>query len=136
MIKRLFLYGAVVVMLLNFSSCNPDDTSGGGGGGTPDVVAKYLGTWHVTDNKAKINYDVTIERDVLYDTKVVLKNFAGLGSHVSGEVVGSAMVIDKQTVGGYSVEGTGSYSSSKLMRFSYLLSDGIDDEMRDATFTR
>ncbi|RLD91728.1 MAG: hypothetical protein DRJ09_00060 [Bacteroidetes bacterium] len=118
-----------------FAGCNPDDTTGGGSG-TPDIVAKYLGTWHVTDNKAKLNYDVTIERNVLYETKVVLNNFAGLGSHVSGEVVGSAVVIDKQTVSGYSVEGTGSYSSNTLLKFSYLLSDGIDDEMRDATFTR
>ncbi len=118
-----------------FGSCNPDDTSGGGGG-TPDIVAKYLGTWHVTDNKAKLNYDVTIERDVLYDTKIVMNNFAGLGSHIKGDVVGNTVVIDKQTVNDYTVEGTGSYSSNTLMKFSYLLSDGIDDEMRDATFAK
>ena len=135
MIKKLFFFGVVLSAIIIVTGCNPDDSTGGGGG-TPDVVAKYLGTWHVTDSKAKLNYDVTIERDVLYDTKVVLKNFAGLGSHVSGEVVGSAVVIDKQTVNGYSVEGTGSYSSNTLLKFSYLLSDGIDDEMRDATFTR
>jgi len=135
MIQKFVLLSTLMVALFAFSSCNPDDTSGGGGG-SPDIVAKYLGVWHVTDNKAKLNYDVTIERDLLYDTKVVLKNFAGLGSHISGEVIGSAVVIDKQTVNGYSVEGTGSYSSNTLLRFSYLLSDGIDDEMRDATFTR
>ncbi len=133
--KKLTLLSAVLITLFVFGGCNPDENAGGGGG-TPDIVAKYLGTWHVTDNKAKLNYDVTIERDVLYDTKIVMKNFAGLGSHIKGDVVGSTVVIDKQTVNGYTVEGTGSYSSNKLMKFSYLLSDGIDDEMRDATFAK
>ncbi len=131
--RKLILLGAILIVFI--SGCQPDDDSTGGGG-TPDIVAKYLGTWHVTDNKAKLNYDVTIERDVLYDTKIVLKNFAGLGSQVKGDVVGDAVVIDKQTVGGYSVEGTGSYSSNTLIKFSYILSDGIDDEMRDAIFAR
>ncbi len=133
--KKLTLLSALLITLFVVSGCNPDESTGGGGG-TPDIVAKYLGTWHVTDNKAKLNYDVTIERDLLYDTKIVMKNFAGLGSQIKGDVVGSAVVIDKQTINDYTVEGTGSYSSNTLMKFSYLLSDGIDDEMRDATFTK
>ncbi len=133
--KKTIIIYALLMSVFIFGSCNPDDTSGGGGG-TPDIVAKYLGTWHVTDNKAKLNYDVTIERDVLYDTKIVMNNFAGLGSHIKGDVVGNTVVIDKQTVNDYTVEGTGSYSSNTLMKFSYLLSDGIDDEMRDATFAK
>jgi len=131
--RKLILLSIVLITII--SGCNPDDSTGGGGG-TPDVAAKYLGTWHVTDNKAKLNYDVTIERDALYDTKIVMRNFAGLGSKVKGDVVGSAVVIDKQTVNDYSVEGTGTYVSNIKMTFSYLLSDGIDDEMRDAVFTK
>jgi len=132
---NLALSGLLFLLLLTFAGCNPDD-SDPTGGGTTDIVAKFLGTWHVTDSKAKLNYDVTIERDVLDETKIVMDNFAGLGGKIKGEVVGDAVVVDKQSINEYSVEGTGSYSNNTLISFTYILSDGIDEEMRKATFTR
>ena len=131
-----FIYNSLlVIFLLTFVGCIPKDDDSTGGG-TPDIVAKFLGTWHVTDSKAKLNYDVTIERDVLSNTKVVLKNFAGVGGQVKGDVVGNAVVIDSQPVSGYTIEGTGSYKNNKELNFTYLLSDGIDQEMRDAQFVK
>lgn len=132
---NLVLSGLFFVLLITFAGCNTDD-SDPTGGGTTDIVAKFIGTWHVTDSKAKLNYDVTIERDVLNETKIVMNNFAGLGGKIKGEIVGNAVVIDKQSINEYSVEGTGSYSNNKLINFTYRLSDGVDEEMRNATFTR
>ena len=129
------LSGLFFVLLLTFAGCNPDD-SDPTGGGTTDIVAKFLGTWHVADSKAKLNYDVTIERDVLNETKIVMNNFAGLGGKIKGEVVGNAVVVDNQSINEYSVEGTGSYSKNSQINFTYKLSDGIDEEMRNAIFTK
>ena len=133
--KQFFYSSLFVLFLVTFVGCNPED-DGGTGGGTPDIVAKFLGTWHVTDSKAKLNYDVNIERDVLSNTRVILKNFAGVGGQVKGDVVGNAVVIDNQPVSGYTIEGTGSYKNNKELNFTYLLSDGIDQEMRDAKFVK
>jgi hypothetical protein len=132
---RLIITGIILTFLFSFTGCITDD-DGGTGGGSPDIVAKFIGKWQVTDSKAKLNYEVKIERDVLYDTKIILKNFAGVGSQISGSVVGNAVVIEQQTTNGYDIEGTGSYANNKLLNFTFLLSDGIDEEMRKAEFVR
>jgi len=133
--NRFIITTLILTFLFSFTGCTTDD-DGGTGGGSPDIVAKFIGTWQVTDNKAKLNYEVIIERNVLYDTKIILKNFAGVGGQVSGSVVGNAIVIEQQSTNGYGIEGTGSYSNNKLLNFTFLLSDGIDEEMRKAKFTR
>ncbi len=132
---RLLISGIILAFLLSFTGCISDE-DGGTGGGSPDIVAKFIGTWQVTDSKARLNYEVKIERDALSDTKIILKNFAGIGGQVKGGVVGNAVVIEQQSTSGYDIEGTGSYSNSQLLNFTFLLSDGIDEEMRKAEFVR
>ena len=133
--KQFMYSGLFVIFLLIFVGCKPED-DGGTGSGTPDIVAKFLGTWHVTDSKARLNYNVNIERDALSNTRIVLKNFGGVSGQVKGDVVGNAVVIDNQQVSGYTIEGTGSYKNNKELNFTYLLSDGINQEMRDAKFVK
>ncbi len=117
------------------ASCLPDDDVPDNGSGT-DLAEKYLGTWHVYEPDKKLNYDVTIERHLGSETEVILNNFADIGS-VRGLCVNNTIVIENQDIGSYyNVEGTGYYENKKKLTFSYTLSDGIDSEARNATFTR
>ncbi len=124
--------------LLLLSACAPDDST------TPkapvDPVAKFLGTWHVVDNAARINYDVTIARHKIYPkTKVYLYNFADLGGRMDGEVVGNTILIHNALTGtqGYTIDdGTGTWINANRIDFNYTLNDGVDVEVRQAVFTK
>lgn len=123
----------LVVFALGFCSCNPDNPNGG----DDDPVEKYLGTWQVSDQPARLNYQVTIERNPANSAEILLKNFADLGGTAVGLVVGNNVIIDKQTItSGYQVEGSGSYMNSTELRFDYELDDGIDKEKRTAVFAK
>lgn len=125
---------AVTFLIAIASSCevDPDTPSG-----QADDVAKFLGSWSVSDQPARINYYVTIERDPVYDNQVYLQNFADAGDKAVGLVVDNKIILDKQNIGnGYSASGEGIYISSKSLNFEFLLDDGIDNDPRKATFSK
>ena len=102
-----------------------------------DEAKKYLGTWSVSDQSARINYTVTIVANPSNSAEILLNNFADLGSKAVALVIGNSLAIDSQPLGsGYTVAGSGSYINKDKLQFSFDLNDGIDNEARVATFTR
>lgn len=132
--NRSIVTGFLLIVLFAFSGC--DISTDEPGNTDPDYAQKYLGTWHVTDTKARLNYDVTIERSGQSYTNIVLSNFGDLGKPVYATVTENNIVITNQEVDEYSIEGSGTYESKKKLKFTYKFSDGIDEEMRNADFTR
>ena len=126
-----------VALILTISSCTKNGELVNPA--VSDDAQKFLGTWHVSDNAARLNYDVTIERNPLNEkTEIFLNNFAGLTGKVKGLVVGNSVVIEKQGTGNdnYHVEGTGTYKSKSRLEFTYTLDDNIDSEVRNAVFSQ
>lgn len=122
----IFLFG-----LLLIGSCNvtPDDDT--------DDIEKFLGTWKVNDQDARLNYNVSIIANPSNSAEILLNNFANLGSSAVGLVVGNSVVIDSQPLGsGYSVSGSGSYINKGKLEFNFDLNDGIDTDSRVAVFTK
>jgi hypothetical protein len=132
--KKLIGTLAFLFLIVMTTSCevDPDVVDG-----QQDEVAKFLGTWSVSDQPARLNYYVTIERDPVYENQVFLQNFADAGDKAIGLVSGNRIVIDKQSIGsGYSTSGEGLYISAKSLSFEFLLDDGIDNDLRKATFVK
>ncbi len=135
-LKVKYLNSLSVVLLLIFAigfiGCDTTNSNN-----DDDPIEKYLGTWQVSDQPARLNYEVIIDPNPANSTEVLLKNFADLGGTAIGLVVGNSIIIDKQTIAsGFQVEGTGSYIGSKELRFDYELDDGIDKENRKTVFSR
>lgn len=104
---------------------------------TDDQVAKFLGSWNVSDQPARLNYVVKIERSQINSDQVIMKNFGDLGGSAVGLVVKNNIVIDKQDIGSnFKSEGSGFYVNEKKLEFEFFLDDGIDNELRKATFTK
>lgn len=126
----------LVTALIGLSSCALDDEIDIPGGDS-DNRTKFLGSWSVSDNALKLNYEVTIDRDNSNSAMVVLRNFAGSGSSASGLVVGSSIVIESQLIRpDWQVSGNGSYKSANKLDFTYTLQVGGSNEGRQAFFTR
>ena len=126
----------LVGTLLGLSSCTLDDEIDIPGGDS-DSRTKFLGSWSVTDNALKLNYEVTIDRDNANSAMVVLRNFAGSGSSASGLVVGSTIVVESQGIGqGSQVNGGGTYKNDERLDFTYMLQIGGSAEERQAIFSR
>ncbi|MCF6171916.1 MAG: hypothetical protein L3J66_13140 [Bacteroidales bacterium] len=125
-----------VALLIVFSLFATDCTTTDGNA-NDDPLDKFLGVWQVSDQAARLNYEVVIQRNPANSAELLLENFADLGGTAVGLVVGSEVIIDKQTIaGGYQAEGSGSYISSSRLDFGYELDDGIDKEKRKAVFSR
>lgn len=102
-----------------------------------DDIDKYIGTWNVSDNAARINYQVTITANPSNSAEILMNNFADLGSSAVGLVVGNSVVIDNRSLGSnYSVSGSGSYINNSKLEFNFDLNDGIDIDSRVAVFTK
>jgi len=126
----------LVTALIGLSSCALDDEIDIPGGDS-DNRTMFLGSWNVSDNALKLNYEVTIDRDNSNSAMVVLRNFAGSGSSASGLVVGKSIVVESQRIGqNWQVNGSGSYKNDKRLDFNYTLQVGGSSEGRQAIFTR
>jgi len=102
-----------------------------------DPIDKFLGTWSVSDQPARINYTVTIVKNPSQSANVLLNNFADMGESANGLVVGNTIVIDNQDIGNdFLCNGTGTSKSANRLEFIFVLDDGIDQENRKAVFTR
>ncbi len=121
-----------LTFLLVFQACAVEDDNN-----PTDPIDKFLGTWNVNDQPARINYTVTIVRNPSQSANVLLNNFADMGESADGLVVGNTIVIDKQNIGNdFLCNGTGTYKTSQQLEFEFILDDGIDQENRTAIFTR
>ncbi len=106
-------------------------------GGTGDNLQKYLGSWSVTDNGLKLNYEVTIDRNPNNSSMVLMRNFAGSGSAASALIVGNSIIVEGQVIGqNWTVSGNGSYQSETRLTMNYSLEIGGNQEERSAVFTR
>ncbi len=129
--KILLTITAIVSILIMLQSCAITDN------GPTDDITKYVGTWSVSDQSARLNYSVTITANPSNSSEILLSNFADLGNTATALVVGNSVEIDNQSLGSdYTVQGSGSYISDKKLEFSFTLNDGIDTESRTATFTK
>lgn len=119
-------------LLAAVSSCTVDDTSD-----PTDPIDKFLGTWNVSDQAARINYAVTIQRDPNHSAYVLLNNFADMGGNAKGLVVGDNIIIETQDIGNdFLCSGTGTYKTKYELEFLFMLDDGIETEQRKAVFSR
>lgn len=127
-------YVVVFAFVFLFSSCILDEDVDP----TPtDPIDKFLGSWSVSDNEMKLNYEVIISRDPNNSTMVLLTNFAGSAGSAKALAVGSSLVIESQTIGqNWLVSGTGSYRNTSRIDFPYALTIGGSQESRNAIFTR
>ncbi len=132
--KNPLLVLLLFLMIIPYSCQVEDDDPSGG---TVDEQAKFIGTWSVSDNPARLNYTVKIVRDPVYADQVILNNFADAGGSAVARISGSSLVISKQAIGsGYYASGNGVLEKSDRLRFLFALEDGIDAENREAIFTR
>ncbi len=132
-IKSLKSYLSVLMFLaiLVFGSCAPTEID------DLNPIDKFIGTWNVSDQAVRLNYQVTISANSLNSSEVLLSNFADLSQTAVGLVVGNSIVIDNQPMGdNYTVDGYGRFDSDTKLTFSYQLNDGIDIESRSAIFIK
>lgn len=102
-----------------------------------DNIQKYIGTWNVVDQAAKLNYNVTITYNPSNSSEILLNNFADIGTTAIGLVVGNSIIIDNQQLSSdYSTSGNGYYINSVKLEFNFNLNDGINNEARTALFTK
>ena len=131
MYQKYLLPAIFLIGILLTGSCAITDE------GETDDIEKYIGTWSVSDQPARINYNVTIEANPSNSAEILLNNFADLGNTAVGLVVGNSVVIDEQSLGSdYFVSGSGSYINNGKLEFNFDLNDGIDNESRIAVFTK
>lgn len=102
-----------------------------------DARTKFVGTWDVTDNALKINYEVTIELSTSNSSMVLLNNFAGSGDIAVGLVAGKSIAVSYQEIGdAWFVNGTGAYTNSERLDFGYSLEISGTQEDRTAIFLK
>lgn len=132
--KKYFIVILLVIISLSINSCALDD----------DIIldendpsAIFLGTWSVSDNETKLNYEVVIQRNPSNSTEVLLQNFASSGSSATALVVGKTLTVTSQIIGSnWTVTGTGIYKNSSRIDFDYSLIVGGSTEKRFAIYTR
>jgi hypothetical protein len=130
--KKLQFISILFIVLLSGCAIDedviPDET---------DPASAFVGTWSVSDNALKLNYEVTITKNPLNSTEVILSNFAGSGDAVAGLVTGKTVTIESQNVGSnWEVGGSGVYKSASRLEFTYNLIIGGDSEQRLAVFLK
>lgn len=131
MTRNIFKNIAIFIIFLITTSCVETDID------EQDNITKYLGTWNVSDQSARINYTVTIEANPSNSAEILINNFADLGTKAYVLVVGNSLVIDSQPlVSDYTVSGSGSYLTSGKLQIDFNLNDGIDNEARIAVLTK
>ncbi len=124
------LSGIILVIILSFFSCTETDNDS-------DDIQRFVGTWTVDEQEARLNYQISIIRNPSNSAEILIKNYANLGLSAKALIVGSSAVIDQQSLGsGYSTSGSGSLLNSKKLVINFALDDGIDKKDYVATCTR
>lgn len=94
------------------SCADEDDPSG-----TGDNRDKYLGSWVCNESiqgGPSSTYSITITKDVTSSNQVKAEGFYGLGAGVFTFIFidGNNMTIQNQSVSGYTLSGSGTYSNN------------------------
>lgn len=130
LLRRISIFAVFLILTTIFSCTETNEDPG-------DDIQDFVGTWNVSDQSARINYQVEIISNPSNSAEVLLNNFADLGTSAVGLVVGSSVIIDNQSLGsGYSTSGSGTLENKNKLVISFDLNDGIDNQSRIATFTR
>ncbi len=126
--KFVFMILTFAIFTIGCTDSNEDDSND---------AKKFIGTWNVSDNSARINYQVEIIQNPSNSYEVLLNNFADLNTYAVGLVAGGNIIIDNQSLGSdYTTSGSGSLENPNKLVISFKLSDGIDIEDRVAVFSR
>ncbi len=126
--KFVFMILTFAIFTIGCTDSNEDDSND---------ANKFIGTWNVSDNSARINYQVEIIQNPSNSYEVLLNNFADLNTYAVGLVAGGNIIIDNQSLGSdYTTSGSGSLENPNKLVISFKLSDGIDIEDRVAVFSR
>jgi hypothetical protein len=124
------------ILILMFSSCLPagEDVN------PDDPVAKFLGTWRVSETCTRMNYNVEITSDPGNSSQVFIYNFGNPGAGYDpavGLVVTNTIYVSSQNIGeGWTVNGQGTYLSNGTISWNYDLSIPPVDYSCTATFSK
>jgi hypothetical protein len=133
--KTKILLSLIGMIVLLFSTCIPTDDPN-----PDDPVAKFIGTWKVTETCNRMNYNVEIQRDPGNSSQVLLYNFGNPGSGYDpavGLVVTNTIYVSSQTIGeGWTVNGDGTYQSDGTIHWNYDLIIGSYTYTCTATFSQ
>jgi hypothetical protein len=123
------------LLVLQFYACAPSDNTD-----PNDPVAKFLGTWKVTESCSRMNYDVDIQQDPGNSAQVLISNFGNPGAGYDpavGLVVSNTVTVSSQTIGtGWTVSGNGTYHSDGTIAWNYTLIVPPNNYSCSATFSK
>jgi hypothetical protein len=126
-----------VIIAISLVSCEDGTIDG-----PTDARDNFTGSWSCVENAgqpSETSFPVTITKDVNNSERILIGNFNNLGGSVKpyGIVNGTALSIPSQSVSGYTVSGTGTYSaSSGNVSLNYTVNDGISSENYTATLSQ
>jgi hypothetical protein len=130
---KLFILSALLSLV--FVSCEKDSET------NPSTSTsdrdKFLGTWITTSHgtQPSLSFSMTITAGTSSASQIKMENFdgEGTGTFVFADVSGSNAVIQQQVVNGDTIQGSGTYSSSGTLSFTYTFRDGQTVDNRTAT---
>lgn len=126
-----FLFFVTIV----FCSCTKDDLFGDDD--DDSNLSLFVGSWRVSDNELKINYNVTIEKDANNYSEVLMYGFADSQGATRALITGRTITIETQSIGNsWQVRGSGSLLTNNSIEISYTLIISGSSESRRAVFTR
>lgn len=132
--KKFILYsGVLLCSVLAFSTgCtknNPEPSP-------TDPRSQYIGSWGVTETVTKNYYTVSISADPNSSNGVFINNFGASTVQAHAVVSGNSIsVTNQQLSNGWFVNGSGTYSSNKMI-WSYSINDGANLTNYSAIFAK
>lgn len=120
---------SIILFLSGCLKSNPDPSPS-------DPRQQYLGSWGVNEAATKNYYTAIISADPNSSDGVFINNFAASTVQAHAVVRGNSITVTSQQLSnGWIVNGTGTYSSSKIT-WTYSINDGANLTNYSAIFTR
>lgn len=125
-LHQITTFVAAGLMLLATTGCEKTEEE------TPtDIRYDYVGTWISTEPTLKnteATYTVVITVDGMNSSQVILSNYMNLGTTIKAEaiVTETTITIPLQTIGSWSVSGTGSLVAEGEIRWSRCTANQIN----------
>lgn len=135
-LKRAAL-AAIAVVAISFIGCTTDENPG-----PTDDRDKYVGTWSCTEldaSNVQSTFTVNISKKTSDSTRIYIGNIGNIGSAYKPEAVvsGNTFSIPSYNSQGYTVSGSGSYSSSSgKINMNYTVNDGNGSDAFTAVLTK